>query len=98
MIRHAALFRLHHAAGSPEERAFLEALAALSRLPGVKDHKITREIHPDSPYDFEVSMYFDDRAAYDAYMVDPDHLAFAKAYWIPGIAESLEHDTVPLES
>ena len=98
MIRHSALFRLHHAAGSPEERAFLDALVAPSGLPGVKDHKITREIHPDSPYDFEVSMYFDDRAAYDAYMVDPDHLGFAQAYWIPGIAESLEHDTVPLES
>lgn len=95
MIRHAALFKLHHAAGSPEETAFLKGLAELSKLDGVQKHRIAREVHPDSPYDYEVSMWFDDQAAYDAYMVDPVHRAFAEAYWIPGIATSLEHDTVP---
>jgi heme-degrading monooxygenase HmoA len=96
MIRHAALFKLHHAAGSEEEKVFLDALAALSDLPGVQKHKVTREIHPDSPYDFEVSMYFEDQAAFDAYMVDPIHMKFGEEHWVPSIAVSLEHDTVPM--
>jgi hypothetical protein len=33
MIRHAAIFKLIHAAGSPQEASFLAALAKLSAAP-----------------------------------------------------------------
>ena len=46
MIRHAALFRLHHPAGSREEQAFLDALGSLAAIPGVTDFAIAREVSP----------------------------------------------------
>ena len=94
MIRHAALFRLHHAPGSPEETAFLDGLAALAAIPGVQEFRIARALPRHNPYAFEVSMFFVDEATYDFYMTHPDHVAFAKAQWIPGVAASLENDTI----
>lgn len=96
MIRHAALFRLNHAAGSPEERSFLTALAGLSSIPGVQEFQIARETSPKNDFDYAVSMIFADQAAYDAYNVHPLHVDFVQNRWIPEVAAFMEHDTVVL--
>lgn len=98
MIRHAALFRLVHAAGSPEEAAFLSALAELAAIPGVEDFAIAREISPKNPYAFAVSMRFADEAAYAGYNVHPAHVAFVEGRWLPEVAEFMEHDSVVMEA
>lgn len=97
MIRHAALFRLNHAAGSAEERSFLEALAGLRAIPGVGDFQVSRETSPKNDYAFAVSMVFADQAAYDAYNAHPLHVAFVEGRWLPEVAAFMEHDTVALE-
>jgi hypothetical protein len=96
MIRHAALFRLVHAPQSPEEADFLAALARLSEIPGVGSFRVDREISPNNPYAFAVSMVFADAAAYRAYDADPRHVAFVQGRWVPEVAEFMEHDTAPL--
>ncbi len=96
MIRHAALFRLIYAKGSPEEAAFLRALARLQAIPGVAAFQIAREVSPKNPFTFAVSMEFADQAAYDAYNTHPDHVAFVQGCWLPQVAEFMEHDTVAL--
>jgi heme-degrading monooxygenase HmoA len=96
MIRHAALFRLRHSAGSPEERAFLSELAALKTIEGVEAFEIARETSPKNPYAFAVSMAFRDQAAYDAYDTHPLHVAFVEGRWKPEVAEFMEHDSVAL--
>ena len=96
MIRHAALFRLKHAAGSPEEAAFLTAAAGLRAIPGVGDFQIAREVSPKNDYDFALSMTFSDQTAYDAYNTHPDHVAFVRGRWLPEVAAFMEHDTVAL--
>jgi hypothetical protein len=96
MIRHAALFRLNHPAGSPEESSFLTALAGLEKIPGVQDFLISRETSPKNPYAFAVSMVFADQPAYDGYNQHPDHVSFVQTRWIPEVAEFMEHDTTPL--
>ena len=96
MIRHAALFRLKHAEGSVEEAGFLKANATLAAIPGVQDFALWREISPKNPFTFAVSMVFADQAAYDAYNVHPDHVAFVRDRWLPEVAEFMEHDTVKL--
>jgi hypothetical protein len=96
MIRHAALFRLHHASGSAEEAAFLAALATLASVPGVEDFEIARETSPKNDFAFAVSMRFADRAAYDAYDSHPLHAAFVRDRWLPEVAAFMEHDTVAL--
>jgi hypothetical protein len=96
MIRHAALFRLSHRAGSPEEADFWAALAGLAMIPGVQDFQIARETSPKNPYAFAVAMTFADQAAYDGYNNHPLHVAFVRDRWLPEVAEFMEHDTVPL--
>ena len=96
MIRHAALFRLHHVAGSAEEASFLQALSGLAAIPGVTDFQIAREVSPKNPYDFAVSMTFGDAAAYEAYNRHPSHVAFVADRWVPEVAAFMEHDTVAL--
>lgn len=96
MIRHAALFRLRHAPGSPEESAFLAELGTLAAIPGVEEFEIARETSPKNPFAFAVSMRFADAAAYDGYNGHPAHVAFVRDRWLPEVAEFMEHDTVPL--
>ncbi len=96
MIRHAALFRLSHAAGSAAEAGFLSALARLADIPGVTAFEIAREISPKNPFTFAVSMHFADQSAYQAYNDHPAHVAFVRDRWVPEVAEFMEHDTVPL--
>ena len=97
MIRHAALFRLHHAAGSAEESDFLAALATLGSIPGVHDFQISRETSPKNDFAFAVSISFADPAAYDAYNGHPLHVAFVRDRWVPEVAAFMEHDTVALD-
>ncbi len=96
MIRHAALFRLIHPAGSPGEHGFFDALTGLAQIPGVTDFAIARETSPKNPFTFAVSMTFADAAAYQAYNDHPAHAAFVRDRWLPEVAEFMEHDTVPL--
>ena len=96
MIRHAAIFRLNHPAGSPQEADFLAVLAGLAVIPGVADFKIAREISPKNDFAFAVSMRFADQAAYDAYNDHPLHVAFVRDRWVPEVAAFMEHDTVAL--
>ena len=96
MIRHAALFRLVHPAGSAAEAAFLAELAKLAAIPGVQGFGIAREVSPKNGFAFAVSMHFADDEAYLAYNNHPDHVAFVRDWWLPQVAEFMEHDTVPL--
>jgi quinol monooxygenase YgiN len=96
MIRHAALFKLTHAAGSEKEASFLAALRELAAIPGVGSFEIAREVSPKNAFDFAVSMTFTDAAAYDAYNAHPAHVAFVQGRWIPEVESFMEHDTIAL--
>ena len=96
MIRHTAVFRLNHAAGSPAEKDFLEALAKLKSIKGVEKFEVLRQVSPKSEFKFGVSMEFADQAAYDGYNVHPNHVAFVQSRWIPEVAAFTEIDYVAL--
>ncbi len=76
MIRHAAIFRLKHAAGSPAEADFLRALSGLAIIPDVGNFEIAREVSAKNDFTFAVSMTFADQSDYDAYNNHPLHVAF----------------------
>jgi heme-degrading monooxygenase HmoA len=96
MIRHAAIFKLKHAKGSDEEKRFLAAIRGLKSIPGVERFELARETSSKNDFDFSVSMYFKDEAAYESYNVHPLHVAFVEGRWIPEVARFMEHDTVAL--
>lgn len=96
MIQHTVAFTLKHHAGSAEERAFLKAADILSSIPGVQQFRKSRQVSGKNKFRFNFSMIFVDQAAYDAYNVHPDHVAFVQKRWIPEVVEFLEADFVDL--
>ena len=91
-IRHTVAFRLHHAAGSPEEAAFLAEAETLAAIPGVEAFEVLRQVGRKNDFAFGISMEFADRAAYDGYNAHPSHVRFVEERWLPEVAEFLELD------
>jgi hypothetical protein len=56
MIRHTVVFKLKHAEGSPEEAAFLQAMAKL---------EVFRQVSKNNIYQFGLSMEFDNQTNYE---------------------------------
>lgn len=96
MIRHTVVFSLKHAAGSPEEAAFLKDALVLQRIPGVQKFERLRQVSPKADYAFGFSMEFADQSAYEGYNDHPDHVAFVRDRWVPEVAKFQEIDYVAL--
>jgi Stress responsive A/B Barrel Domain len=97
MIRHTAVFRLKHDAGSAAEKDFLIALSKLKSIKGVEKFEVLRQVSPKSEFKFGVSMEFAGQAAYDSYNTHPDHVTFVQGRWIPEVAAFTEIDYVALD-
>jgi hypothetical protein len=91
-VRHAVAFALRHAEGSAGEATFLDALRALAAIPGVEAFEVVAEVSPKNSYEYGVSMEFADPAAYQAYNVHPDHVAFVADWWTKDVTDFLEVD------
>jgi hypothetical protein len=96
MIRHTVVFRLKHAADSPEESEFLSDALVLAKIPGVKSFEQLRQVSPKNDYRFGFSMEFADADAYAGYNNHPLHVSFVRDRWIPQVAAFMEIDYVPL--
>lgn len=94
MIRHTAVFRLKHPAGSENEAAFLVEIKKLHSIPGVEKFELLRQISKKNEFHFGVSMEFADQAAYDGYNIHPGHVAFVQNFWVPQVAAFTEIDYV----
>lgn len=97
MIQHSVIFKLKHVPGSPEEKEFLAASAALKSISGVQQFNMWKQVSKKNKFDFGISMAFQDQETYDAYSNHPDHEQFIKNYWLKGVEDFLEIDYVPLE-
>lgn len=96
-IEHTVTFRLKHASGSKEERAFLNAAAELASIPSVQDFQIRRQTSPKNTHTFGISMRFDSAAAYQAYNDDPLHVRFVEQRWLNEVVDFQEADFEPLD-
>jgi hypothetical protein len=91
-IRHTVAFTLGHAAGSEEERSFLDAAELLAAIPGVEAFELLQEVSPKIDYRFGISMEFAGPVAYEAYNGHPDHVRFVAERWVPEVTDFLELD------
>ena len=96
MIRHTVVFTLKHAKGSAEEAGFLEAAKILAAIPGVKQFERLRQVSPKNDWSFGFSMEFASKTAYKGYNSHPDHVAFVRDQWLPGVSKFMEIDYEPL--
>lgn len=93
-IHHTVFFALKHAPGSDAERAFLERLEELAKIPGVEAFRHVREVSPKNAFRHGVLMLFTDQFAYEAYNEHPDHVRFVNEAWIPEVECFQEIDFV----
>lgn len=92
MIRHSVVLKLKPKAGSLEEKEFLDEAWKLKSIPGVMKFEIMKEISSNNPYQFGISMEFEDQKTYDFYSNHPDHTRFVEQYWIPNVDVFMEID------
>jgi LAS superfamily LD-carboxypeptidase LdcB len=96
MIRHTVVFALKHAAGSAQEKAFMDAADVLADIPGVQKFEKLKQVSHKNDYAFGFSMEFKDQAAYNTYNDHPWHVAFVNDRWIPEVARFMEIDYIAL--
>lgn len=91
MIQHTVAFRLERAVDAD---AFWSRVGQLSRIDGVQQFQVLRQIGQKNDFDHALSMYFESQTAYDAYNEHPDHVAFVEQVWLPNVTEFIELDYV----
>ena len=96
MIRHTVVFKLKHAQGSLQEKAFIRDALVLAEIPGVEKFERLKQISGKNDYEFGFSMEFRDQAAYTAYNEHPKHVAFVQNRWQREVEKFLEIDYQPL--
>ena len=96
MISHSVFFKLKHDADSTKETLFIERANTLRHIPGVVDFKIVREISPQNPFDFGLTMTFPDQASYDRYNAHPVHVHFVEECWTQEVSDFQEIDYTAL--
>lgn len=92
MIRHSVVLKLKHSASSPEEKKFLDEAWKLQFIPGVLKFEVMKEISSNNPYEFGISMEFEDKESFDFYSNHPDHMRFVEQIWIPNVEVFMEID------
>lgn len=95
MIRHTAIFKLKHSAGTQLELDFLRAAQKLADIPAVKNFECLRQISKKNNFDFGLSMEFTSVEDYEAYNAHPDHVLFVQNRWIPEVTDFMEIDFEP---
>jgi len=96
MIRHTVVFKLKHAAGSDQEKSFLDAARDLANIPNVEKFECLRQIGKKNIYTFGISMEFSSEENYQSYNTHPEHRNFVKTRWIPKVSDFLEIDYEPI--
>jgi hypothetical protein len=92
MIRHTVVFRLKAPKHSTEERAFLYAAEELAAIPGVENLVFLRQVNPQCPFDYCLSMEFAGMEDYQRYNEHPAHAQFVSIRWIPEVSTYMELD------
>lgn len=85
------IFNLKYEAGSKEAEAFLKDVHQLTLIPVVKQFRAFR-LRPNNPFDYGISMMFDNQADYNAYIAHPVHHEVEQTHWRSAATHSLVID------
>lgn len=95
VLIHTVMFSLHTAPDSEATKEFLrDGKEMLTKIPGVENFEVRRQVSKKNRYQFGFSMHFSDAAAFQRYLEHPLHTQFVKERWKPEVADFLEADYV----
>ena len=95
MIRHSVVFKLKYPKGSPEEKAFFEAVDKLIAIEGVENFKYFKQTSKKNTFEYGLFMDFANEELYSNYNGHPLHVDFVQNHWIPNVEGFLELDYEP---
>ncbi|MGI9326971.1 MAG: Dabb family protein [Pseudomonadales bacterium] len=87
MFRHCVMFKFKAETSSGQRQEIAERISALAELPMVRNYQFGADAGlADGNFDFALVADFDDSEAYQAYAVDPIHVAVLTDYVRPNIS------------
>lgn len=92
MLTHTVQFRFKPGLSESDKAGFMEALHALSGIPGVLDFGIFRQVSAGNSFEYLATMRFRTSEAYQAYNSHSQHTAFINEQWMPKVEAFLEGD------
>ncbi|MDD4114534.1 MAG: Dabb family protein [Massilibacteroides sp.] len=92
---HTVIFDLKHPVDSSEANKFLnDGYAILTRIPGVHDFQVFRQVSPKNNFQYGFYMRFLNKEEFEAYTNHPDHNKFVVERWDKEVVCFQESDFV----
>lgn len=92
MIRHSVILTLKSSLLSDDKKQYFDAVNELKKIPGVHKFEVLKQTSTKNPFEFGISMEFENQAAYDLYKIHTLHIAFVEKYWAACVEDFLEID------
>lgn len=89
MFRHTIAFRLRHARGSLQEKAFLRDAKVLAEIPGIGRFEQLRQTSPADDFHFMFALTFESQDAFELFRVHPKYRQFYDERWTREVSASL---------
>ncbi|WAC15441.1 Dabb family protein [Dyadobacter pollutisoli] len=64
----------------------------LAHIPGVLNFQCLKQTSPKNPFEYGLSMEFEDQGKYDSYSDHVEHQAFIQNFWLNDVGDFLEID------
>ena len=92
MIRHSVILILKSSLSPEDKMQYFAAVDELKQIPGVQKFEVLKQISSKNPFQYGISMEFENQEAYDVYAGHSLHSAFVKKYWAACVEDFLEID------
>jgi len=97
MIRHSVILTLRSSLSSEDKLQYFAAVDELMQIPGVQKFEVLKQTSTKNPYEYGISMEFENQEAYDLYAGHSLHTAFVEKYWAACVEDFLEIDYQKLD-
>ena len=92
MIRHSVILTLKSSLSPADKLQYFAAVDELKKIPGVQKFEVLKQTSKKNPFEYGISMEFENQEAYDVYAVHSLHTAFVEKYWAACVEDFLEID------
>lgn len=96
MLKHSVIFNLKPHLSFKEFSDFLEAVNSLSKIEGVENFEVLKQINPKTSFMYGISMEFKSQSEYDFYCNHSLHVNFIENFWSTNVLNFLEIDFKPI--
>jgi hypothetical protein len=97
MIRHSVILTLKSSLSPADKLQYFAAVDELKQIPGVQKFEVLKQTSAKNPFEYGISMEFENQEAYNLYAGYSLHTAFVEKYWAACVEDFLEIDYQKLD-